>query len=946
MNRSKHTDLATRLGRMILSLVLAIAVVAFLVAHVSAWRWTTEPFLGMLLDPTLVLSTLQGRGWARLQFDPPLEQPDRLIAIDGQPLERYADVRAVLNEHTVGDTVWVLITRPDGSLREEQITLTSFPLKDLFLIFMIPYLVGLAYLGIGFWVYWVRGWERAGHVFTGLCVALALVLCGIFDISSTHRLPVLWGAAVPFAAATMMHLAMVFPQEPRFVQRFPVLRLLPYLPATILALRSAFSVYDVGHPWAYILDWRNSYLFAVVGMLFLAGMLVHRLVRPPSALVQQQSRVILLGSTLAFLPVMPWLLVNVMGRPTPFLTSIYAPLFAIFPLSIAYTILRHRLMDVEQLLSRGLAYGALTVLIVAAYFALTNGLSHLFAVKANDPILLSLFVLTLVLLFRPLRDWAQQLVDRTFFRDTTLHSAALDGLSQELTRTLDLDAILTEIGERVENLLHPIRQWVWLYDEERAGYVGRPIGDGKRTAFPAILVPDGALARWLREQQTPLYLPVEEELPTELSEEWTQIRALGAVVYVPLRTQERLTGWLALGPKRSGQPYRYNDLAFLSTLIDQSALAVENARLFASVRRNLGDVTETKQQMDDLFSNIASGVITTDIRDRVTACNRAAETILGIRADDVIGRSCHHVLRSLGNDLQHMTRLVKRGETPMMAYDIQPELPTRGSVWLRVSISSLKDSRDVTAGVAIVVDDLTELRQLETRARRIRATFERYVSPAVVERLLSNPESVRLGGARREVTSFYCDIRDFTAFSEKTPPEFQIEVLNKHLTLAVGAILAHEGTLDKFVGDSAMAIFNAPVEREDHTMLAIRAALATQRAVREHHVQVDEQERLHFGIGVAVGQAVVGNIGSVILHNFTAIGDCINFSSRLASIAKPGQILISAEAYERVRDQVNANFIGHVQIKGHSQPDPIYEALGLRPAPPEAIATNRQPVKS
>jgi hypothetical protein len=247
----EQTNLAARLGRAIIFFVLAIAVIAFLVAHVSAWQWATDPFLGMLLDPTLVLSTLQGRDWARLQFDPPLEQPDRLIAIDGQSVERYADVKAVLSERSVGDTVWVLVTRPDGELREEQITLTSFSLKDLFSVFIVPYLVGMAYLAIGIWVYWVQGWGRAGQAFTGVCVALALVLCGIFDISSTHRLPILWGAAVPFAAAAIMHLAMVFPQEPRLVRRFPVVRLFPYLPATFLALRSAFSVYDVSHPWAY-----------------------------------------------------------------------------------------------------------------------------------------------------------------------------------------------------------------------------------------------------------------------------------------------------------------------------------------------------------------------------------------------------------------------------------------------------------------------------------------------------------------------------------------------------------------------------------------------------------------------------------------------------------------------------------------------------------------------
>jgi len=414
----EHADLTTRLGRVIIFFVLAVVVIAFLVTYFLAWHWACEPFLGLLLEPTLVLSPLQGEGWARLQFDPPLEQPDRLIAIDAQPVERYADVAAILSEYAVGDSVWVLVARPDGNLREEQITLAPFPMRDMFLIFIIPYLAGLAYLSIGLWVYWVQGWGRAGQVFTGLCAVVALMMGDIFDISTTHRLVVLWSATVPFAAATVMHLALVFPQEPRFVQRVPVLRLLPYLPATFLAFRSALSVYDVSRPWEYINQWRNSYLFAAVSIFFLLGLLIYRLIRPPSPLVRQQSRIILLGAALAFLPVVPWLLLNVLGQPAPFLTSVYAPLFVLFPLSIAYAILRYRLLDVDRLLSQGLVYGALTFLIVAVYFALINILSHFFAVQAGDPALLSLFVLVLVLLFNPLRNWAQRLVDRVFFRET------------------------------------------------------------------------------------------------------------------------------------------------------------------------------------------------------------------------------------------------------------------------------------------------------------------------------------------------------------------------------------------------------------------------------------------------------------------------------------------------------------------------------------------------
>ena len=926
----KNADLTTRLGRAIVFLVLAVVVIAFLVAHVLAWRWLRQPFPGLLLEPTLVLSPIRNRGWARLQFDPPLEQPDRLIAIDGQPVERYADVAAILGQRAAGDKIRVSVTRPDGSLREEWITLTRFSLRDMFLVFIVPYLAGLAYLGIGIWVYWVEGWGRAGQAFVGLCAAVALVVGTILDLSTTHRLAVLFVAAVPFAAAAAMHLALVFPQVPRFVRRVPVLRLFPYLPAMVLVLRSVLSIYDVSQPWEYINRLRNSYLFAAVGIFFMLGMLVYRLVRPPSPLVRQQSRIMLLGGTLAFVPVVPWLLLNVLGRPVPFLTPVYAPLFTLFPLSIAYAILRYRLLDVDRLLSRGVAYGALIFLVVATYSILVNGLSHFFAVEASDPIPLSLFVLALTLLFNPLRNWLQRLVDRVFFRERVDYARTLQDFSHELTQTLNLDAVLSEVGRQAERALHPVSQWVCLYDEDRGSYVGRPIKRDQPPAFPVILVPDGALARWLRDHQECLYLPAEGELPAELAGEWAEMGALGAVVYVPLRTLERLSGWLALGPKRSGEPYRSDDLAFLSALADQSALAVENARLFASVRRNLAAITEMKHLMEDVFSSIASGVITTDVQDKVTLFNRAAEAIMGIPADQVIGCPCGQVLRPLGDDLQSLLGRVKRSESPVMAFEVQPELPERGPVWLRMNLSPLKNSEDVTTGVTIVVDDLTERHQLEARMHRIRGTFERYVAPAVVERLLSNPESVRLGGVRQEITSFYADIRGFTAFSEKTSPEFQIEVLNGHLTLAAGAILDQEGTLDKFVGDSAMALFNAPEPQEDHTLRAVRAALAMQQAVRDHHTQVDERERLHFGIGIAVGEAVVGNIGSSVVQNFTAVGDCVNFSSRLSDLAGPGQVFVSARAYERIADRVDTQFVGYVRVKGHSQPDPVYEVVGLR----------------
>ena len=157
---------------------------------------------------------------------------------------------------------------------------------------------------------------------------------------------------------------------------------------------------------------------------------------------------------------------------------------------------------------------------------------------------------------------------------------------------------------------------------------------------------------------------------------------------------------------------------------------------------------------------------------------------------------------------------------------------------------------------------------MEAQARRIRQTFEQYVVPHVVEQLLSDPESVRLGGARREVTTLFADIRGFTAFSEKLEPEVTVEVLNRYLTLASEAILSEEGTLDKFFGDGVMALFNAPLSQADHTLRAVKSALKIREALREIHAQLPPEDRLAFGIGITTGPAVVGSIGSHAIKNY------------------------------------------------------------------------------
>ena len=220
----------------------------------------------------------------------------------------------------------------------------------------------------------------------------------------------------------------------------------------------------------------------------------------------------------------------------------------------------------------------------------------------------------------------------------------------------------------------------------------------------------------------------------------------------------------------------------------------------------------------------------------------------------------------------------------------------------------------------------TKVKSKEEEKELIRRIFQRYVSPAVVERLVKDAGEVALGGQRQEISILFADIRNFSNFSENSPSEHVVEVLNRYFSLAVEAILAEDGTLDKFMGDAVMAIFNAPLRQADDTMHAIRAALAMQQAIADYNANINHRP-LMFGIGIHTGQAVVGNIGAAQQMNYTAIGDTVNVAKRLQESADGGEILLSQAAYEAVEKKVVAENLGTFEFKGRASTEQVYKLV-------------------
>lgn len=399
---------------------------------------------------------------------------------------------------------------------------------------------------------------------------------------------------------------------------------------------------------------------------------------------------------------------------------------------------------------------------------------------------------------------------------------------------------------------------------------------------------------------------------------------LRSILCVPLKVKNELIGVIYADNRIRAGIFADTEKELLQAFANQAAIAIDNARLFSSLKGTLEEVTALKNLMDNVFASIASGVITADIQDKITLANRAAETILDSTTQDIVGSQLNEALASVSVELgPHLTE-VRKTDKAIVDLEISHNMPKRGNVDWRLNLSPLKDAGQKTQGVAIVLDDLTERKKLEAQRR----LFERMVSPAVIEQL--DPNSLQLGGKRTEITALFADIRGFTTFSEKIAPEKLVSVLNLYLAAMADAVLAQEGTVDKFMGDAIMAWFNAPIPQPDHTLRAVKTAIAIRESVEGLYKQLSSDSHLAFGVGIHVGDAVLGLIGTEKRLEYTAISDSVNTAKRIQENSANNQILISKEAYERVKKQVEAKPLAEMSVKGKSKSVEVLEVVGLK----------------
>jgi class 3 adenylate cyclase len=539
--------------------------------------------------------------------------------------------------------------------------------------------------------------------------------------------------------------------------------------------------------------------------------------------------------------------------------------------------------------------------------------------------------LVLAMLYGPLHHQVKKFLDQRLFRNQYDYQGVVQSYLKAINNVLDVRALVNILLTFVKNELDVTTGSVLiLRHESKNEYHFDILFDNSERKNGVSLRKTSPLMNQLAKEGvsiTQYIINVTPEFYNEDPQGIDKLRQLSAERFFPIRRHNKLIAILALGPFTTGEPYSMEHVDLLSTLADQTAIALDNARLFENARVQVEEITRTNNFTDNVFASISSGVITADTRNKITILNHAAIDILNLPPSVKVGDDLNHVMAYLtGTPLPKLVRDVKATQRSYRHHHVNIDLPDGDSLNLNLDLVPIKNQDGRLRGVAIVINDITENRRL----RAVHDMFRRYVSPAVVDRLPNDPSQLKLGGHRQEVSILFADIRGFSTFSEYEEPENLINILNNYLNLAAQSILLYEGTLDKFMGDAVMAIFNAPLKQEDHVLRAVKAANAMQKAITDFHRQQGEQtSNLAFGVGIHVGEAVVGNVGTTKRMDYTTIGDAVNLSKRIQENTPGGKILLSQSTYERVRHQVEAQPYERLTVKGRERPEQTYELLSI-----------------
>ncbi|MEM7331793.1 MAG: adenylate/guanylate cyclase domain-containing protein [Chloroflexota bacterium] len=491
-------------------------------------------------------------------------------------------------------------------------------------------------------------------------------------------------------------------------------------------------------------------------------------------------------------------------------------------------------------------------------------------------------------------------------------------ITQAISKDLDLESIVATTITETQKALGANKGNIILLDESGAvthkflirANASLEIGDQIATE-----VMDRGLGGWLIQHQR-------GDIINDISEDerWVTLPddsvESGAAIGVPLIAHTQTIGVLILNHPQTNY-FKSEHLTLLQTIAGTTTTAIQNAYFFS-------EVSEEREKLSAILAQASDVIITTDQNRVISRINHAAENLFNLKTDEVTNQDLTNI-----PELWPLISLFEQDDS------YAGEVILNNQQIFYASLSQIKD-----VGYAVVLQDITEMKRMEElrieterlEKERVKETFSRYMGPSLVEHVLENVPNLMARRERREAVVMFADIRDFTRFTRSNEPNEVVERLNEFFTKMTEIVYSFDGIIFELTGDEILVGFNAPFDQDDAPTRALETAISMHQRFNQLRQELFGNLSIGFGMGVGIdlGEVVVGNVGAETRMTFRMVGDAVNIAHRLVDLASDHEIVISEKVYENINPKsalvknVQFESLGPLQIKGKDEPQMVY----------------------
>jgi len=585
-------------------IVLILALFAFSVTFYSGYlasTWLEKPFPGFLVYENATVAEVNLYYWNG--YKKGLDAYDIILEANNQKISSGSQLNRLISTFPVGTPVNYKVLRNDSVL-DFTIKTMSFSLRDFLVIFCVVYFAGIVFFITGLLVYYLKPEPYSSKVFLAMCFSFGIWFTSIFDTQSTHTMYGIPFLGLLMCPAISFQLGLIFPSYHKVVKNKRLVIFAGYLIALLL-----FSLNIIYHdnPYFWSKIERLFWVYIALGGSVFVALELSTYFNSDSNLEKQKAQIIVLGSLLGFgLPGIGAAIIVLLEISN---LNNLAILTLVFPISIAYAIVKHKLFDIDVIIQKTLVYGTLTTVLVGISVLLVLSFNLFFASQGGwrNPVFFIVLSGFLVVAMNPLRDKIQSVIDSAFFRKRYDYSKTISDLSSAMTSILNIDEIAQKTISSITQTMYVSSASFFIFDRENGDYRVHDTNIEDENFISTNLSYNDPLVETLRKYRVEIFkedlfqLSRFALLKNELIDSFSKLRS---TLVIPLFFKGDMVGFLALGDKKSGLMYNTNDMKLLKTLSNQSAIAVENSFAFKLVEDYAKKLEDTNKDLKEAQSQL------------------------------------------------------------------------------------------------------------------------------------------------------------------------------------------------------------------------------------------------------------------------------------------------------------------------------------------------------